>query len=94
VIVNRTPSSGVPVSLPAITTPLAENSIGSTTLPVGDDGAALKLNKYRTQKKDGNKEVWQAIVQTDEYQAGQRVRYKIEHKYGEAVIDRCILCHP
>ena len=34
--------------------------------------SALKLNKYRTQKKDGNKEVWQAMVQTDEYQAGQR----------------------
>ena len=46
--------------------------------------SALKLNKYRTQKKDGNKEVWQAMVQTDEYQAGQRVRYKIERKYGEA----------
>ena len=46
--------------------------------------SAIKLNKYRTQKKDGNKEVWQAMLRTDEYQAGQRVRYKIERKYGEA----------
>lgn len=46
--------------------------------------SALKLNKYRTQKKDGNKELWLALEQTAEYQAGQRVRYKIERKYGEA----------
>jgi IS5 family transposase len=45
--------------------------------------SALKLNTYRTQKKDSNKEVWVALVQTDEYQAGQKVRYKIERKYGE-----------
>jgi len=46
--------------------------------------SALKLNTYRTQKKDANKEVWLALVQTAEYQAGQQVRYKIERKYGES----------
>ncbi|MGC8878599.1 MAG: transposase [Anaerolineae bacterium] len=30
------------------------------------------------------KEVWQALRATPQYQAGQAVRYKIERKYGEA----------
>jgi len=31
--------------------------------------SALKLNEYGIEKKDGNTEVWQAMVQTDEYHA-------------------------
>jgi len=46
--------------------------------------SALKLNRYRTEKKDRNKEVWVALKQTPQYEAGQKVRYKIERKYGEA----------
>lgn len=46
--------------------------------------SALKLNRYRTEKKDRNKEVWLALKQTPQYQAAQKVRYKIERKYGEA----------
>ena len=46
--------------------------------------SAIKLNRYRTEKKDANKEVWLALKETPEYQAGQAVRYKIERKYGEA----------
>jgi IS5 family transposase len=46
--------------------------------------SAVKLNRYRTEKKDSNKEVWQALKETPQYQAGQAVRYKIERKYGEA----------
>lgn len=46
--------------------------------------SALKLNRYRTEKKDRNKEVWLALKQTPQYEAGQKVRYKIERKYGEA----------
>jgi len=46
--------------------------------------SSLKLNKYRTEEKDGNKEVWVDLLASDEYQAGQRERYKIERKYGEA----------
>jgi len=46
--------------------------------------SAIKLNRYRTQKKDKNKEVWWELLATPEYQAGQKERYKIERKYGEA----------
>jgi len=46
--------------------------------------SALKLNTYRTQKKDGNKEVWLTLKETGTYKAGQALRYKIERKYGEA----------
>ena len=46
--------------------------------------SSLKLNKYRTEKKDKNKEVWVDLLASDEYQAGQQERYKIERKYGEA----------
>ena len=46
--------------------------------------SALKLNTYRTQKKDGNKEVWLRLKETAAYKAGQALRYKIERKYGEA----------
>jgi IS5 family transposase len=46
--------------------------------------SALRLNDYRTQKKDKNKEVWLALLQSEQYQAGQRERYKIERKFGEA----------
>lgn len=45
--------------------------------------SALRLHAYRTQKKDGNKEVWQTLVATPEYQAGLKERYKIERKFGE-----------
>lgn len=46
--------------------------------------SAIKLNTYRTAKKDGNKAVWQTLKATPQYQAGQAVRYKIERKYAEA----------
>ncbi|MGC8878566.1 MAG: IS5 family transposase [Anaerolineae bacterium] len=46
--------------------------------------SAIRLKRYRTEKKDANKEVWQALRATPQYQAGQAVRYKIERKYGEA----------
>jgi len=46
--------------------------------------SALKLNKYRTEKKDGNKEVWLALKASAAYRAGQSERYKVERKYGEA----------
>ena len=48
--------------------------------------SSLKLNKYRTEKKDKNKEVWVDLLASDEYQAGQRERYKIERKYGEVKV--------
>ena len=45
--------------------------------------SAIRLNAYRTAKKDGNKQVWVALQKSAEYQAGQKERYKIERKYGD-----------
>jgi IS5 family transposase len=44
---------------------------------------AICLKGYRTQKKDPNKEGWLVLRQSTAYQEGQRVRYKIERKFGE-----------
>jgi transposase, IS5 family len=46
--------------------------------------SALKLNSYRTQKRDPNKEGWLALKEDPDYQAGLRERYKVEQKFGEA----------
>jgi IS5 family transposase len=46
--------------------------------------SALRLNDYRTQKKNKNKEVWLRLQESRPYQEGQRLRYKIERKFGEA----------
>ena len=46
--------------------------------------SALRLNKVRTAKKDRNKEGWEALLQAPEYRQGQRERYKIGQKFGEA----------
>ena len=46
--------------------------------------SAIHLNRYRTEKKDRNKEIWIALKQSPAYRAGLRERYKIERKYGEA----------
>jgi transposase, IS5 family len=45
--------------------------------------SALRLHAYRTQKKDGNTQVWHALRATPEYEAGLKERYKIERKFGE-----------
>jgi len=46
--------------------------------------SALRLRRFRTGKKDGNKEVWRELEKTPEYEAGLKERYKIERKFGEA----------
>ena len=46
--------------------------------------SAIQLHDYRTRKKDENKAVWLALRQTEEYKLGQKERYKIERKFGEA----------
>jgi len=46
--------------------------------------SSLTLNKARTAKKDKNKGVWVRMLASEGYQAGQRERYKIERKFGEA----------
>lgn len=57
--------------------------------------SALKLNQYRTQKKDPNKGPWLKLLGDPDYQAGLheasqgwKERYKVERKFGEAK-----LCH-
>ncbi|MBC7265290.1 MAG: transposase [Chloroflexi bacterium] len=52
---------------------LAENGLHS----------AIRLNSYRTRKKDLNKRVWLEKEVTEPYQAGLKERYKIERKFGE-----------
>ena len=46
--------------------------------------SAIILNRYRTEKKDANKQVWIDLKRTPQYQAGTKERYKIERKFGEA----------
>ncbi len=43
---------------------------------------ALILNDYRTQKKDPNKQRWQILEQTPEYQIGTKQRGRIEAIFG------------
>jgi len=55
--------------------------------------SAIRLKKTRTQKKDKNKQVWEKLMATPQYQEGLKERYKIEQKFGEAKqahgFDRC-----
>jgi len=46
--------------------------------------SAIRLNKYRTEKKDSNKEGWLKLRESQEYTAGLKERYKVERKFGEA----------
>ena len=46
--------------------------------------SAICLNRYRTEKKDENKRIWVEMKRTEEYKRGQKERYKIERKFGEA----------
>ena len=47
-------------------------------------GNALRLNRYRTQKKHGNREVWVRLGKQPWYDEALRLRYQIERKFGEA----------
>lgn len=55
--------------------------------------SALHLKSQRTTKKDANKEIWFRLLASPFYQAGLRVRFRIERKFGEAKawhgFDRC-----
>jgi len=46
--------------------------------------SAIRLNRYRTHKKDPHKDVWLQLMATPEYEQGLKERYKIERKFGEA----------
>ena len=45
--------------------------------------SAIRLNDYRTNKQDDNKDIWVALQKSAEYRAGLRERYKVEPKFGE-----------
>jgi IS5 family transposase len=46
--------------------------------------SAIRLNSYRTQKKDENKQGWVKLKESPDYQEGLEERYKVERKFGEA----------
>jgi IS5 family transposase len=46
-----------------------------------DDG--IILNRYRTEKKDENKEIWLRMKAEAVYKTTKKERYKIERKFGE-----------
>jgi IS5 family transposase len=46
--------------------------------------SAIRLNDYRTTKKDANKGIWIALKQSPEYRSGLKERYKVEPKFGES----------
>jgi len=47
-------------------------------------GNAIHLNRYRTEKKDGNRDVWVNLKEESWYREALRWRYQIERKFGEA----------
>ncbi len=47
-------------------------------------GSAIRLNRRRTEKKDGHKEGWLRLAESEAYQQGLKERYKVERKFGEA----------
>jgi len=46
--------------------------------------SAIRIRKFRIDKKDNNKQVWLDLIKTPQYQQGLKERYKIERKFGEA----------
>jgi transposase, IS5 family len=45
--------------------------------------SAIKLNDYRTEKKDGNKAKWVKMKADPDYKRGLKERYRVEQKFGE-----------
>jgi len=46
--------------------------------------STIRLNNYRTQKKDRNKKGWLELTESQEYTEGLKERYRIERKFGDA----------
>lgn len=44
----------------------------------------IKLRRFRTTKKDANKQRWIALKQTAQYQAAGKLRYRVERTFGQA----------
>lgn len=45
---------------------------------------AISLHKYRTEKKDANKEPWLKLVASPQYQEERAQRYRVEQPFGPA----------
>ena len=55
-----------------------------TLLEDNNLGDAIKIKNTRLTKKDKNKDKWKKLVESDNYQKGLEVRYKVERKFGES----------
>jgi IS5 family transposase len=44
----------------------------------------ISLRRFRTAKADANKERWERLKETPEYQEGKALRYRVEQPYGQA----------
>jgi IS5 family transposase len=44
----------------------------------------ITLRRFRTSKKDPNKQRWQELKETPEYQEGTKLRYRVEQPFGQA----------
>jgi IS5 family transposase len=53
----------------------------------------ISLRRFRTAKADPNKERWERLKETPEYQEGKALRYRVEQPYGQAKdkhgLERC-----
>lgn len=53
----------------------------------------ISLRQFRTAKTDANKERWERLKETAEYQEGKALRYRVEQPYGQAKdkhgLERC-----
>jgi IS5 family transposase len=82
-VVEQDLEQGVPVEIVA-----ADRGYDDTRnhyfLKVRGIASAICLKDNRTEKKDPSKRGWIAMKQKPEYLEGQRRRYKIERKFGEA----------
>ena len=81
-LINRDLELGVPVETVAADRGYDDGS-NHYFLQSKDLHSAIRLNAYRTQKKDANKEIWLQLQSTPEYQQGLKERYKVERKFGE-----------
>jgi len=77
-VFDRDLALGLPVEI------VAADRAYDDTLKVRGVHSAIRLNDYRTEKKDKSKAGWVAMKAKPEYIRGQRELYKIERKFGEA----------
>jgi IS5 family transposase len=82
-LLNKDLAQGLPVAV--VTADRGYDDSGNHVL-LSSRGihSAIRLNDYRTRKKDSNKDYWLQLQQSRPYQQGLTERYKVERKFGEA----------